>query len=83
MGYINEQQHVNFLKTTVNCLQNNDRLHQDVLANVLCCVFKVDRFFEEFFYQLHAEQLLNNTLLVFLSDHGFRFGSYRNTPIGK
>ena len=65
------------------CLQNNYRLHQNVLVNVLCCVFKVDRLYEDFFYQLHAELLLNNTLLVFLSDHGFRFGVYRRTPIGK
>ena len=32
---------------------------------------------------LHSEGVLNKTLLIFLSDHGIRFGSIRQTYIGK
>ncbi|XP_062621919.1 uncharacterized protein LOC134283483 [Saccostrea cucullata] len=32
-----------------------------------------------FIGELHEDQLLNNTLLIVFSDHGIRFGNYRNT----
>ncbi|KAK7106027.1 uncharacterized protein [Littorina saxatilis] len=44
---------------------------------------RVDGYHEKFLSELLKEQLLNNTLLVFMSDHGIRFGDFRNTPMGK
>lgn len=43
----------------------------------------VDYALKDFFRKLHNEQLLNDTLLLFFSDHGIRFGDFRKTYQGK
>ena len=42
-----------------------------------------DMVYLKFFQKLYQENLLNNTLLFFFSDHGIRFGELRKTYIGK
>ncbi|GAB1606921.1 uncharacterized protein LOC115223036 isoform X2, partial [Argonauta hians] len=37
----------------------------------------------EFFKKLNNQKLLQNTLTVFFSDHGLRFGSFRKTYVGR
>ncbi|XP_070188521.1 uncharacterized protein [Littorina saxatilis] len=44
---------------------------------------RVDGYYEKFLSQLLEENLLNNTLLAFVSDHGIRCAGYRSTPIGR
>ena len=42
-----------------------------------------DVHFHDFLEQLYEEGLLNNTVLVLFSDHGFRYGDLRITEIGR
>ena len=42
-----------------------------------------DRPYFEFFRRLHSARLLENTVVIFYSDHGMRFGDIRQTYIGK
>ena len=42
-----------------------------------------DDHYYDFLKQLNEEGLLNNTVLLFFSDHGFRFGRLRKTEIGR
>ncbi|XP_029649326.1 uncharacterized protein LOC115223036 isoform X2 [Octopus sinensis] len=44
---------------------------------------RCDAEYYKFFKTLNDEQLLNNTLVVFFSDHGIRFGSFRKTYVGR
>lgn len=43
----------------------------------------IDDSIYRFFDDLHANRLLENTIVVLFSDHGMRFGEIRNTYIGK
>ena len=38
---------------------------------------KGDEMFLEFFQEIHRNNVLDNTILVFFSDHGLRFGNMR------
>lgn len=42
-----------------------------------------DREYQRFFHKIFKHQLINNTFVIFFSDHGIRFGSYRSTYLGK
>ena len=43
----------------------------------------IDNMYETFLTGLYNEGLLNNTILLFFSDHGIRFGSFRVTYMGR
>ncbi|XP_023243043.1 uncharacterized protein LOC111641149 isoform X2 [Centruroides sculpturatus] len=42
-----------------------------------------DSYYEEFFQRLHQSEKLKNTVVIFMSDHGMRWGSIRKTYIGR
>lgn len=42
-----------------------------------------DEFYREFFRNLHVNGYLNDTVLMFMSDHGFRWGGITKTYVGK
>ncbi|CAI9738683.1 XP_029648894.2uncharacterized protein LOC115222734 [Octopus vulgaris] len=39
--------------------------------------------YQRFFHKLFKHHLIKNTFVIFFSDHGIRFGSYRSTYLGK
>lgn len=43
---------------------------------------RVDKYFHDFFTKMESDGILNNTAVFFISDHGFRFGSFRGTELG-
>ena len=55
------------------------RLTHDVLQDA----YKADGLYLEFLKSIHEGSNLNNTMLVFFSDHGIRFGGFRQTFVGK
>ena len=55
------------------------RLTHDILNNV----GYFDPIIDRLFGQLFRENLLTNTVIVFFSDHGLRFGDIRQTLSGK
>ncbi|CAC5410839.1 unnamed protein product [Mytilus coruscus] len=55
------------------------RLTHDELSNAK----KADDLYYRFFKSLSEESSLNNTIIFFYSDHGIRFGQFRQTFIGK
>lgn len=44
---------------------------------------RVDNYFEDFFMKMDRDGILNHTAVLFISDHGFRFGSFRATALGR
>ncbi|KAK7462616.1 hypothetical protein BaRGS_00038343 [Batillaria attramentaria] len=44
---------------------------------------QVDDYHARHLTSLVKEGLVNNTLLIFFSDHGIRWGEFRSTPLGK
>jgi len=44
---------------------------------------KGDAYYYELFQEMHKSGSLNNTVLVFFSDHGYRYGGLRATKIGQ
>ncbi|XP_018494602.1 uncharacterized protein LOC100907079 [Galendromus occidentalis] len=44
---------------------------------------RVDGYFLDFFKKMDGEGILNHTAVFFISDHGFRFGSFRKTELGR
>lgn len=44
---------------------------------------RVDTYFLDFFTKMEREGILNNTAVLFISDHGFRFGAFRKTELGR
>ncbi|KAG0414924.1 hypothetical protein HPB47_007911 [Ixodes persulcatus] len=55
----------------------------DISHDKLNRVGKADQPFFDFFQKLNNSGVLNQTVVVFLSDHGILFGDIRNTRIGK
>lgn len=51
--------------------------------NDLTGASRADKPFIEFFTAMEREGFLNNSIIIFISDHGFRFGNFRNTPLGR
>lgn len=43
----------------------------------------MDDYFEDFFMKMDRDGILNQTAVFFISDHGFRFGSFRATNLGR
>lgn len=39
----------------------------------------IDKDLSDLLHQMKQEKYLDNTILLFLSDHGIRFGSFRQT----
>lgn len=50
--------------------------------NLLNAVSRMDEKVEEFLSELEESGRLENTILVFFSDHGIRFGEFRYTKMG-
>lgn len=46
-------------------------------------VGRADEIFFEFFLKLAEEGYLDKTVVIFLADHGFRFGTLRHFPLGR
>lgn len=44
---------------------------------------RADRYFLDLFEHMDKEGFLNTTAVFFISDHGFRFGSFRKTELGR
>ncbi|OQR69380.1 hypothetical protein BIW11_12296 [Tropilaelaps mercedesae] len=44
---------------------------------------RVDKYFKAFFDKMDRDGILNSTAVFFISDHGFRFGSFRATAQGR
>ncbi|XP_022652607.1 uncharacterized protein LOC111246749 isoform X3 [Varroa destructor] len=44
---------------------------------------RIDKYFEDFFAKMDRDGILNRTAVFFISDHGFRFGSFRTTTQGR
>lgn len=42
-----------------------------------------DTYYYEFFKELARDSLLNNTVMIFYSDHGYRYGGLRATQLGQ
>ncbi|GAB6030797.1 hypothetical protein CHUAL_007644 [Chamberlinius hualienensis] len=43
----------------------------------------LDPLISKLFKQMNVDGLLNNTILLFMSDHGIRFGKFRETEVGR
>ncbi|ESO93704.1 hypothetical protein LOTGIDRAFT_153160 [Lottia gigantea] len=57
----------------------NSRLTHDAMKDAL----RADDPYVAWLKSVHYEGLLNNTVLIFFSDHGLRFGAFRKTYVGK
>ncbi|CAG2196516.1 unnamed protein product [Mytilus edulis] len=55
------------------------RLTHDYLEET----YKTDKIYLKFFKDLFERDILNNTVVFFFSDHGMRFGRFRETFVGK
>lgn len=44
---------------------------------------RIDKYFLEFFKKMESSAILNNTAVIFISDHGLRVGEFRTTPLGR
>lgn len=44
---------------------------------------KGDEYYYKLFREMHESHVLNNTVLIFFSDHGYRYGGLRATKIGQ
>lgn len=51
--------------------------------NDLTGASRADDLFLDFFMAMENEGFLNETIIFFISDHGFRFGDLRHTPLGR
>jgi membrane-anchored protein YejM (alkaline phosphatase superfamily) len=49
----------------------------------LAATRKADAIYLKFFEDISRDATLNKTVLIFLSDHGIRFGAIRQTSVGK
>ncbi|KAK0171104.1 hypothetical protein PV328_008865 [Microctonus aethiopoides] len=72
----------NFAKTFVDIpyfgfFWTNSVSHNDVNG-----ISSMDKYFSDYFEKLERQGVFNNTMVIFLSDHGMRWGSIRNTFIG-
>lgn len=44
---------------------------------------RLDGYFLDFFTKMESDGILDNTAVFFISDHGFRFGKFRETALGR
>uniref|UniRef100_A0AC35UD66 Sulfatase domain-containing protein n=1 Tax=Rhabditophanes sp. KR3021 TaxID=114890 RepID=A0AC35UD66_9BILA len=76
---------MDYLTDFMNIYPNNKKFSYTWITNIahdhLTGFYPYDSYFQKYFEK--NKKNFDNSFLFFMSDHGFRFGDYRNTPIGE